>query len=288
MMTLNTLALLILAALLHCGAHVALKRATDKLAFTWWQLLAIIVVYSPVLLTSRWDWPPTVWLIIVGSAVAEAAYFYTTSRAYTLGDLSVTYPLARGSAPLFITLWAVLFLRERPSALGYTGIIVIALGLFLVNLPSLADIARPLRGLAQPAPRWALTAGLCIGVYSTLDKVGVKFISPLLYIYIVLVVTWLVMTPGWWLARRTNLLTSEWRANKWSAALAGVAVVGAYTLVLMAMQRSPVSYVGSVREMSVVLTAWVGSAFLGEGKTGLRVTASALVVVGILLIAIGG
>jgi drug/metabolite transporter (DMT)-like permease len=288
MMALSTLALLILAALLHCGAHVALKRATDKLAFTWWQLLVIIVVYSPVLLTSRWDWPPTVWLIIVGSAVAEAAYFYTTSRAYTLGDLSVTYPLARGSAPLFTTLWAVLFLRERPSALGYAGIIVIALGLFLVNLPSLADIVRPLRGLAQPAPRWALTAGLCIGVYSTLDKVGVKFISPLLYIYIILVVTWLVMTPGWWLARRANLLASEWRANKWSAALAGVAVVGAYTLVLMAMQRSPVSYVGSVREMSVVLTAWVGSAFLGEGKTGLRVTASALVAVGILLIAMGG
>ncbi len=287
-MTLNTLALLILAALLHCGAHVALKRAADKLAFAWWQLLAIIVVYSPVLLTSRWDWPPTVWLIVVGSAVAEAAYFYTTSRAYTLGDLSVTYPLARGSAPLFITLWAVLFLRERPSALGYAGIVVIALGLFLVNLPGLADMARPLRGLAQPASRWALTAGLCIGIYSTLDKVGVKFISPLLYIYIVLVVTWLVMTPGWWFARKTNLLTAEWRANKWSAALAGVAVMGAYTLVLMAMQRSPVSYVGSVREMSVVLTAWVGSTFLGEGKTRLRVTASALVAVGILLIAIGG
>ena len=287
-MTFNTLALLILAALLHCGAHVALKRATDKLAFTWWQLLAIIVVYSPVLLTSRLDGPLTVWLVIVGSAVAEAAYFYTTSRAYTLGDLSVTYPLARGSAPLFITLWAVLFLRERPSALGYAGIIVIVLGLFLVNLPSLADITRPLRGLAQPASRWALTAGLCISVYSTLDKVGVRFISPLLYIYTVLVVTWLVMTPGWWLARRTNLLAAEWHVNKWSAALAGVTVVGAYTLVLMAMQRSPVSYVGSVREMSVVLTAWVGSAFLGEGKTGLRVTASALVAVGIVLIALGG
>jgi drug/metabolite transporter (DMT)-like permease len=287
-MTLNTLALLILAALLHGGAHVAFKRAADKLAFAWWQLLAIIVVYSPVLLTSRWDWSPTVWLIVAGSAVAEAAYFYTTSRAYTLGDLSVTYPLARGSAPLFITLWAVLFLRERPSVLGYAGIVTIASGLFLVNLPGLSDIARPLRGLAQPASRWALTAGLCIGVYSTLDKVGVKFISPLLYIYIVLVVTWLVMTPGWWLARKTNLLAVEWRANKWSAALAGVAVVGAYTLVLMAMQRSPVSYVGSVREMSVVLTAWIGSTFLGEGKTGWRVTASALVVAGILLIAIGG
>jgi drug/metabolite transporter (DMT)-like permease len=276
------------AAVLHSAAHTALKRATDKLAFTWWQLLAVILFYSPVLLIAKWNWPPLIWLVLVASALAEAAYFYTTSRAYTLGDLSVTYPLARGSAPLFIALWAVLFLRERPSTLGYAGIMTIAAGLFLVNLPSWADITRPLRGLAQPASRWALVAGLCIGIYSTLDKVGVKYISPLLYIYLVLVVTWLVMTPPWRLGRRTRVLVEEWRINKFSVTFAGVAVVGAYTLVLIAMQHSPVSYVGSVREMSVVLTAWIGSTFLGEGKTGLRVTASALVVAGILLIAVGG
>jgi uncharacterized membrane protein len=256
----------------------------DKLAFAWWELLAIIVVCSPVLLTARWDWPLVVWLVVGVSALAEAAYFYTTSRAYTLGDLSVTYPLARGSAPLFIALWAILFLRERPSAMGYLGILTIAAGLFLVNLPSLADITRPLRGLAQPAARWALVTGLFIGIYSTLDKVGVKFIPPLLYIYIILCLTWLVMTP----LQHSKTLIAEWRANKWRTMWAGVSVMGAYTLVLMAMQRSPVSYVGSVREMSVVLTAWIGARFLGEGKTGLRVTASALVVVGIVLIAAGG
>jgi len=287
-MPLTTLALLVCAAIIHSAAHVAFKRATDKLAFAWWELLAVIVIYSPVLLTAKWDWPPMAWLILTVSGLVEVGYFYTTSRAYSLGDLSVTYPLSRGSAPLFIALWAALFLHERPSALGYAGIITIAMGLFLVNLPSTADIARPLRALAQLASRWALFAGVCISVYTTIDKVGVKFIPPLLYIYLVLVVTWLVMTPGWWLARRTDALATEWRVNKWSAALAGMAVVGAYTLVLMAMQRSPVSYVGSVREMSVVLTAWVGSTFLGEGKTSLRVTASVLVVAGIMLIAVGG
>jgi len=83
-MTLTTLALLVCAAVLHSGAHVALKGATNKLAFTWWQMLAIIVFYSPVLLTARWNWPPWMWLVILASALAEAAYFYTTSRAYTL------------------------------------------------------------------------------------------------------------------------------------------------------------------------------------------------------------
>jgi len=279
-----TLAILVCAAVLHSSAHVALKGGKDKLAFAWWQLAAILVFYSPVLLTAKWDWPPWVWLIIFVSGLVEAAYFYTTSRAYTLGDLSVTYPLARGSAPLFIALWAILFLHERPSALGYIGIVTIAVGLFLVNLPSLADITRPLRGLAQPAARWALSAGLCISAYSTMDKVGVRFISPLLYIYLVLIVTWLALIPF----ESASALKAEWQINKWKAVWAGVAVVGAYTLVLVAMQRSPVSYVGSVREMSVVLTAWIGSTFLGEGKAGLRVTASALVVAGIILIALGG
>ena len=283
-MTPTTLAILFCAALLHSGAHVALKGSQDKLAFSWWELLAILIFYSPVLLTARWDWPPWVWLIVIASGLVEAAYFYTTSRAYTLGDLSVTYPLARGSAPLFIALWAILFLRERPSALGYAGILTIAAGLFLVNLPSLADVTRPLKALAQPAARWALAAGLCIGIYSTMDKVGVRFISPLLYIYLVLVVTWLALTPF----ERKQMLAAEWRANRWKTIWAGIAVVGAYTLVLVAMQRSPVSYVGSVREMSVVLTAWIGSTFLGEGKTGLRVTASTLVAAGIVLIALGG
>jgi drug/metabolite transporter (DMT)-like permease len=117
-MTPTTLALLICAAVFHSIAHVVLKGGTNKLAFTWWQMLAIIVFYSPVLLTAKGDWPPWVWLVIMVSALAEAAYFYATSRAYTLGDLSVTYPLARGSAPLFIALWAILFLGERPSAMA--------------------------------------------------------------------------------------------------------------------------------------------------------------------------
>jgi len=283
-MTPTTLALLICAAILHSSAHVVLKRGTNKLAFAWWQMLATVVFYSPVLLTARWNWPPWVWLVIAASALAEAAYFYAMSRAYTLGDLSVAYPLARGSAPLFIALWAVLFLGERPSALGYAGIVMIAVGLFLVNLPSWRDITRPLRGLAQPASRWALAAGLCIGIYSALDKVGVQFVSPLLYIYIILGVTWLTLTP----LQHPNALKVEWRVNKWGTMWAGVSSVGAYTLVLIAMQHTPVSYVGSVREMSVILTAWIGARFLGEGKAGLRVTASTLVAVGIILIAVGG
>jgi len=283
-MPLSTLGLLVCAAVIHSGAHVLLKRAHDKLAFVWWQLLAVIIFYSPVLLMARWNWPSTAWLIMFASALAEAVYFYMTSRAYTLGDLSVTYPLARGSAPLFTALWAALFLRERPSALGTIGILVIAVGLFLVNLPNWGDITRPLRGLAQSTPRWALTAGLCISLYSTVDKVGVTFIPPLLYIYIVLFMTLLALTP----IQRAERLSTEWRSNKWSAILAGIAVAGAYTLVLIAMQRSPVSYVGSIREMSVVLTAWVSTTFLGEGKASLRVPASALVAAGIMLIAIGG
>ncbi len=289
-MPLATLGLLGCAALIHSGAHILLKRACNKLAFVWWQLLAALVFYSPILLTSQWGWSLKVWLIILASGLAEAAFFYATARSYTLGDLAIAYPLARGSAPLFTALWAALLLHERPSPLGTAGIVIVAMGLFLVNLPSWADIVRPLQGLVEAAPRWALTAGLFISTYSIIDKVGVKYVPPLLYIYIVLVVTWLVMAAGWlanWKCH-SHLISEEWRANKWQTMGAGVAVVGAYALVLAAMQQSPVSYVGSIREVSVVLTAWVSTTFLGEDRAGLRVPASVLVAAGILLIAMGG
>jgi len=167
-----------------------------------------------------------VWLVVIGSALAEAAYFYATSRAYTLGDLSVAYPLARGSAPLFITLWAVVFLRERPSALGGGRHRDDCGGLVSGQLAGLARRGSPAARAGAAASRWALAARFLISIYSALDKVGVRFISPLLYLYLVLVVTWLVMTPRWcWRGRPACWRPSGVRTS--GRHLRGIAVVAA-------------------------------------------------------------
>lgn len=284
----TTLLILICAAGLHVGAHVAYKRAAHKLAFMWYWLMWVMLVFSPLLFTLRWDWPAAVWLILLISALGEAAYVICASLAYTHGDLSVAYPLSRGSAPLFIALWAGLFLGERPSPPGWLGIALIVSGLYILNLRSIRDIFKPLQSLQQAGSRWALLGGVFISIYSTVDKVGVRYIHPLPYLYLVLLGTWLTLTPLCWWGLRREVMQHEWRVGKWAALAAGVSTTLAYTLVLVAMQSSHVSYVGAVREMSVVLSAWIGSVWLGEGQAALRIPASALTAAGIILIAAAG
>src|SRR5512147_2514945 len=119
-MTLLSLALLILAAVLHASSNVLIKLSHDKLAFTWWMLTASAIIGLPLIFFIG-QAQPMGWLTVIVSGLIEAIYFITLTRAYALGDLSQVYPIARGSAPLFVLLWALLFLGERPTPIGAGG-----------------------------------------------------------------------------------------------------------------------------------------------------------------------
>jgi len=287
-MPISALGLLFLAALLHASYHLFYKRSLDKQVFAWCLLLVTVVAYFPLFVTRPLNLPPLGWAFVLVSGLAEAAYFASMGQAYQTGDLSVAYPLARGSAPLFITLWATLFLKERLTTWGLMGILLIAGGLYLINARSREDLWKPLRQLGNPVSRWALFTGFCISVYSTIDKVGIKYVSPFTYIYLVLAVTFLAFTLYILASGKKASIAAEWRANKVGILVAGVADLLIYYLVLQALQLSYVSYVGSVREMSVVFGAFLGGALLGEGYGRIRVFASVLVFLGILLIGVAG
>jgi drug/metabolite transporter (DMT)-like permease len=284
----SALGLLLLAAILHASYHLFYKRSLDKQVFAWCLLLVTIVAYFPLFVTRPLDLPPMGWACVLASGLAEVAYFVSMGKAYQTGDLSVAYPLARGSAPLFIVLWATLFLREQLTTLGLMGILLIAGGLYLINAHSWQDLWKPLRQLGNPVSRWALLTGLCISVYSVIDKVGTKYVPTFTYIYLVILVTFLTFTLGILLGGKRASIATEWRVNKVGILVAGVADLLTYYLVLLAMQLSYVSYVGSVREMSVVFGAFLGSTLLGEGYGRIRVFASVLVFLGILLIGVAG
>lgn len=287
-MPITALGLLFLAAILHASYHLFYKRSLDKQVFAWCLLLVTVVAYFPLFVTRPLSLPPLGWAFVLVSGLAEAAYFASMGKTYQTGDLSVAYPLARGSAPLFITLWATLFLREQLTALGLMGILLIAGGLYFINARSWGDLWKPLRQLGNPISRWAIFTGFCISVYSTIDKVGTKYVPPFTYIYLVLLVTFLAFTVYILLSGKKANIVAEWRANKVGILVAGVADLLTYYLVLLAMQLSYVSYVGSVREMSVVFGAFLGHTLLGEGYGRIRVFASALVFLGILLIGVAG
>lgn len=291
----TSLALILVAALLHATVNVFLKKARDKLAFTWWLLTASVVLGAPLLLLGL-PRDATGWGIVVVSGLLEAAYFVTLSRAYSLGDLSQVYPVARGSAPLFITVWAGLFLGERPSAYGACGILTVVAGLYLINLPSLKDWKRPLEGFREPAARWALLTGVFISGYTTLDKRGVDHTEPVPYLVLLLTVAWVALSVQWLFPARRRAILDEVapskgrNVNRDRLAIVLGAILGnsAYVMVLTAMKISPVEYIGAVREVSVVFGTWVGVQFFGERGGNLRIVASALVVLGMFLIALKG
>ena len=287
-MLLSSLLLLVLAAALHAIANTLMKKSHDKIAFCWWMLIAFSVLGVPTLFfLPRVE--PSAWLIVLLSGVLEAIYFFTLTRAYTSGDLSLVYPIARGSAPLFLLLWAVLFLGERPTWMGFCGIASVIAGLYLINLSKIRDWSRPLHAFRSSASRWALLTGVLISAYSAVDKVGVRYFHPFVYLYLILLVCCFFLSFQWLIPDRRVALKEEPRNGRLIPILAA-AVFGTagYLLVLGAMRLSPVSYVGPVREVSVVIGAWIGIRYLGEQGGSLRIAASILVALGIGLIAMFG
>jgi drug/metabolite transporter (DMT)-like permease len=284
----STVSLLLIlgSACLHVVQHVALKRARDRTAFVWWLWLWASLLFSPVLLLCWERVPASAWAILAVSAAFEALYYLAIARAYRSGDLSLVYPLARGTAPLLVFIWTALLLRERPSLGGLTGIALIAVGLAVINLPRLGAWREYWRSLGQAASRWALAAGLCISFYTTLDKVAVGLIDALLYTYLAMTMTLLWLTPA--ILRQVGWegLAREWRASRCSSALAGLSAMAAYAIVLAVMRHgAPASYVGAVREVSVVFGAAVGMLFLGEPGSLVRVLGSVLITGGVGAIA---
>ncbi len=288
-MLISSLLLLLTAAAMHAIANALMKRSRVKLAFVWWMLAVSCVLGAPL-----WFFFPKVeplaWTLVLISGVLEVIYFLTLTRAYNTGDLSVVYPIARGSAPLFLLIWAIILLQERPTSLGMAGVVAIAIGLYLINLRSLRDWNRPLHSFKSAAPRWALLTGVLISAYTAVDKRGVAYFPPLAYIYFVLFVGWICLSVQWLFPNHRAALLAEISNRKRLAAIVAAAVFGTagYTLVLAAMRLSPASYVGAVREVSVVIGAWIGVRFMGEQGGSMRILASSLVTAGVLLIALGG
>jgi drug/metabolite transporter (DMT)-like permease len=281
--------LILVSACLHVVLHLALKRARDRMAFVWWMWVWAALLFCPVLLLTGEAIPGPVWALMAVSAVFEALYYLAIARAYRLGDLSVVYPLARGTAPVFLFAWATLLLAERPSPGGLTGIGLIATGLCVINLPHLGAWRQCLRGLGGPASRWALSAGLCISLYTLLDKVAVGLVDALRYTYLAMVLTVAWLTPAVLASVGRRGLAAEWRASGWRSAAAGVAAMAAYAIVLYVLRAgAPAGYVGAAREVSVVFGAVAGAFFLGEKSSAMRVLGSSLVTGGVAAIALLG
>ena len=288
-MTEAAIGLVLASAVLHSAWNYMAKRSADKLVFLWLAIAAGLVLFTPAftLVVRDNPVPPAGWILIGLSSVVHVLYFVLLGGAYSRTDLSVVYPLARGTGPIFVLVLSIVILREIPSLLGLLGIFAVVVGVYLIQASALTfhALGAPLRALASSGSRWALLTGLTIGLYSIIDSAGVRHVHPLVYMYLWSVGTFAIMAR--WMATRMPEIRRLKREAGWIFAAGGL-MFGAYVLVLTALQTSSVSYVSAARETSIVFAAVYGGLLLREGVGVARILGVCLVASGVALIGIAG
>jgi drug/metabolite transporter (DMT)-like permease len=285
----TALALVLLAAVAHATWNLLARRAQEKLAFLWCGNVASTVLFLPVgvwLLVS-YPIPPAGWAVVGLSAILEAMYIWALAQAYRYGELSLVYPIARGTAPVLVPILAALFLGERLSWLALGGIGLVVVGTVAIHAPRLGW---PGPGavwgvVGQPGTRYALLTGLIIAAYSALDKYGVSLVMPVLYAYLLFAGLTVALAPL--VLRQRAALAHEWKLHRGSIVMVGLLAPSSYGLVLLALTQAPVSYVAAAREISVVLAALLGTLVLHEAYGRQRLLGSAAIAAGLMLLVLG-
>ena len=278
------LSLLLLAAMLHAAWNLLLKQVEERFIVTWWSTLFSSVCLLPLAAFSQMP-ERSIWPFLLASACTEVVYMATLASAYNLSDFSLVYPVARGAAPAFLALWAVLFLDERPGGLGLVGLALIVAGLGIVGSREWLRRRSQTR-IQQRGLYLALGVALLISIYSTIDGAAVQRTDPTIYTALMLGLTGILFTPF-------ALWRSDWQTSlqvgkrHWRRILViGAFGLLAYALVLNAYAIAAVSYAGAIREVSIVFGALAGWKLLGEELGRQRVVGAMVIFSGILLIAL--
>jgi len=285
-MTATALALVVAAALLHAGWNALAKRGKDPIAFLW---LASMVA-APALLpwgarelaASGLPWAAVPF--VVGTVVLHAIYFYTLGRAYASGAYSLVYPIARGLGVALVLIVALTLLDERLSPLGIAGIALVIAGVIVLHRVGGGGAVAVSRTALGSASAWAALTGVTIASYSILDKVGVTRLHPVPYMLLMEAGCVVAFAP--FMVRRLGAARAEWSANRWTIVATGVMSAGGYTLVLFAFRLSKTGYVVAARELSIVLSAVIGSVWLREGRLGPRLAGATIVLAGVACVAL--
>jgi len=284
-MPLLAILLLLVAAFLHALWNLLLKRSQEKYIAMGWQVI-ISGIFAFFLLLFTGFPPRSMWLFAAISMALEAVYFILLSNAYSDHEFSLVYPIARGTAPAFLMLWSVLFLHEKLTAGGVLGIGMIVCGMVIIGATSLIQNRGSklhLKGVFV-----ALAVALIISLYTLIDGTAVKNGPPLpyaltMFIFVpVLTTTYNLRRYGW------KQFAAAWQGPRIPLILAAVLGVVAYFARLIAYTFAPLSYSGAIREVSVVIGAFLGWQFLEEKMGSTRLLGSIVIFAGILVIAVFG
>lgn len=284
------LAMVLVAALIHATWNLAAKGVQGNGAqFVFLYASVSAAVCLPVAVVSvlvAGEHPEWTWLGAAAvTGVCHVLYGVALQRGYTVGDLSIVYPVARGTGPLLTVAVAVGFLGERPGLLGLAGALLIVTGVFIVGTAGRRQQRHLNPGGHRLGMLFGVLTGATIAAYTLWDNHSVNALAvpPIAYFALGVVVQAALLAP-YAVGRATT--GALWRERRLEVVVVGVLSPAAYLLVLFAMQRAPVALVAPAREISIVFGALAGWLILHEHHPVRRLAGAAVVVVGIAAIAL--
>jgi drug/metabolite transporter (DMT)-like permease len=271
---LDALALALTAAFLHASWNLLIARARDSESATAVALLVALVAYAPVAALT-WRFETAVIPYIAVTSFLQLGYVILLAAAYSRAELSVVYPIARGTAPVLVLVVGVAALGLGSSPAQAVGVTLVGLGVLLV------------RGLRRSADPTGVLFGLAIACfiagYTLVDKYGIRYAAPFVYLELSMLVSGLGYSAGIVRIRGRRALRAEFG---WATIAAGLATFGAYGLVLAALERASAASVAAVRETSIVIAAGFAALVLKEPVGPERLAGAVLVATGVAVLAL--
>ena len=281
--------MVVLAGFIHACWNIAAKKAGGDVRFVAFTSVVLMLFWAPVGLWVGWRqvplWGGLEWALVLASALLHVGYFIVLLRGYRQADLTVVYPLARGSGPLLSSMMAIFFLGEQISSLGLIGILGVVGGVFLIaGGPGLWRAAQDPQQQARVRTGifYGGVTGLFIASYTVVDGYAIKvaLMSPILVDYFGNLLRLVILTPS--LLRDRPAVWALWLQQRRYALIVGIFSPVSYVLMLYALQVAPLSHVAPAREVSMLFAALLGGHLLGEKDRGPRIAGAVLIAAGVM------
>jgi drug/metabolite transporter (DMT)-like permease len=271
----TALLLALAAAVVHAGWNLLIAREEDTHSATAVAVVVGFLLFAP-LAALDWRLDSEALPYLGASSALELAYLGLLATGYSVAAMSFVYPIARGSAPVFVAVVGALVLGDVLPLPVLGGVLLVTVGILLVR--GLEDPGRP-RDLAL-----ALGVGACIAGYTLVDSRGIQHASPLAYVEVLFGVVGTLYLAAVWRVRGGEAVR---RAVNPATIAAGAGFVGAYALTLAALELASAASVAAVRESSVVIATALAAVVLHERVTKARAAGAVIVVAGVACVALG-
>lgn len=285
------IALVLISALFHALRSLFTKESGDKQIFLWLYSIFALLFYSPLFFYFLYRvgiTHPVAYAWCIGSGFIHFIYWLFLTNSYQKGDLSHVYPIMR-SSPALVLVIAVLFLGEQVSIQGVCGILLVAIGVYIISMKRISadELLEPIKSIANDrSTRFAFLTLLSVAFYSIVDKLAVNHIHPILFTFIHLLCGMCYYTPYILLTKHADMIKKEWRAGLRRIIASGVLGIFGYMLILISFTIERVSYIVGLRQTSIVFAVLMGSHFLKEKHQGIRLTGSLIICAGGFLISL--